>query len=65
MNTPEFLLISSSICPDREAIIFEGNRWSFSDLADRSNRLANALAGMGVGQGDKVGRLQVQLQRMH
>ena len=59
MNTPEFLLISSSICPDREAIIFEGNRWSFSDLADRSNRLANALAGMGVGQGDKVGMLQV------
>ena len=59
MNTPEFLLISSSICPDREAIIFEGNRWSFSGLADRSNRLANALAGMGVGQGDKVGMLQV------
>ena len=59
MNTPEFLLISSSICPEREAIIFEGNRWSFSDLADRSNRLANALAGMGVGQGDKVGMLQV------
>ena len=59
MNTPEFLLISSSICPDREAIIFEGNRWSFSDLADRSNRLANALAVMGVGQGDKVGMLQV------
>ena len=59
MNTPEFLLISSSICPDRESIIFEGNRWSFSDLADRSNRLANALVGMGVGQGDKVGMLQV------
>ena len=59
MNTPEFLLISSSICPDREAIIFEGNRWNFADLADRSNRLANALAEMGVGQGDKVGMLQV------
>ena len=59
MNTPEFLLISSSICPDREAIIFEDNRWTFSDLAERSNRLANALAGMGVGQGDKVGMLQV------
>ena len=59
MNTPEFLLISSSICPDREAIIFEGHRWTFSDLAERTNRLANALAGMGVGQGDKVGMLQV------
>ena len=59
MNTPEFLLISSSICPDREAIIFEEHRWTFSDLAERSNRLANALAGMGVGQGDKVGMLQV------
>ena len=59
MNTPEFLLISSSICPDREAIIFEENRMSFSDLADRSNRLANALAGMGVGRGDKVSMLQV------
>ena len=59
MNTPELLIISSAICPDRDAIVFEGRRVTFGDLADRSNRLANALAGMGVGRGDKVAMLQV------
>lgn len=59
MNTPELLTISSAICPDRDAIVFEGQRVTFGDLADRSNRLANALAGMGTGKGDKVAILQV------
>ena len=59
MNTTEFLTITSSICPDREAIIFEGKRFSFADLAERVNRLSNALMGLGVNKGDKVAMLQV------
>ncbi|MFC1872583.1 class I adenylate-forming enzyme family protein [Chloroflexota bacterium] len=59
MNTYEFLDISTAICPDRLAIIFEGKRFTFGDLNDRVNRLANALAGLGVKKGDRVAILQV------
>jgi acyl-CoA synthetase (AMP-forming)/AMP-acid ligase II len=59
MNTTEFLTISSAICPDRPAIIFEGNRFTFSQLNDRVNRLSNALAGLGIKKGDRVAFLQV------
>ena len=54
MNTTEFLMVTSAICPDRIAIAFEGNRYSYADLSTRSNKLANALAGLGVGKGDRV-----------
>ncbi|MDY6906742.1 MAG: long-chain-fatty-acid--CoA ligase [Chloroflexota bacterium] len=59
MNTPEFLLITSALVPDRTAIVFEGKRTSFGELNERVNRLANALTGMGVGKGDRVAILQV------
>jgi acyl-CoA synthetase (AMP-forming)/AMP-acid ligase II len=59
MNTTEFLMITSSIVPDRTAISFEGKRFSYGDLSERSNRLANALMGMGVQKGDMVAVLQV------
>ena len=59
MNTPELLMISTAICPERESIIFEGKRMTFSDLADRTNRLANALSGLGVSKGDKVAMLEI------
>ncbi len=59
MNTAEFLTITNAIVPDRTAIVFEGKRFSFSDLNERSNRLANALAGLGIGKGDRIAILQV------
>jgi acyl-CoA synthetase (AMP-forming)/AMP-acid ligase II len=59
MNTTEFLSISSAVCPDRPAVIFEGKRYSFSQLNERVNRLANALSRMGVKKGDRVALLQV------
>ena len=59
MNTAEFLMISNSIAPDKEAIIFEDKRLTFSELNARSNRLGNALAASGVGKGDRVGIMQV------
>jgi acyl-CoA synthetase (AMP-forming)/AMP-acid ligase II len=59
LNTTEFLTITNAIVPDRTAIVFEGKRFSFSDLNERSNRLANALAGRGIGKGDRIAILQV------
>ena len=59
MNTSEFLNITSLIVPDRTAIIFDGRRISYALLAERVNRLANALAELGVGSGDRVSTMQV------
>ena len=59
MNTTEFLEITSAICPDRAAIIFEGKKYSFAELSERSNRLADALSKLGIKKGDRIGILQV------
>ena len=59
MNTTEFLTITSAICPDRTAIVFEGKRLSFIELSERANRLTNALAGLEIKKGDRVAMLQV------
>ena len=59
MNTTEFLTISSAIVPQREALVFEERRNTYQQLADRVNRLANALADLGVKAGDRVALLHV------
>lgn len=59
MNTTEFLSIATAICPDKEATVFEGRRYTFSQLNERVNRLGNALLKMGVKKGERVAILQV------
>ena len=59
MNTSEFLTIAGAIVPERPAIIFDGRTITFEGLAERVNRLANALSEMGVGAGDRVAIMQV------
>jgi len=59
MNTTDFLMIASSIAPDRPAIIFEGKKTTFGQLNERANRLANALTELGIKKGDIVAILQV------
>ena len=59
MNTTEFLAISSAIVPDRLAMISDSGRATYEELHGRVNRLANALAELGVGAGDRVGIFQV------
>ncbi|MBM2826938.1 MAG: long-chain-fatty-acid--CoA ligase, partial [Dehalococcoidia bacterium] len=59
MNTVEFLEIASAIAPDRTAVIFEDKRYTFDDLSNRINRLASALAKLGVEKGDRVALVQV------
>jgi acyl-CoA synthetase (AMP-forming)/AMP-acid ligase II len=59
MNTTDFLSIATAICPDRDAIVFEGNRWTYAETAERTNRLAHALMGLGLNKGDRIGILEV------
>ncbi len=59
MNTTEFLTITSAIVPDRDAIIFDDKHMTFGELAERVNRLANAMADLGVEAGDRIGVMQV------
>jgi acyl-CoA synthetase (AMP-forming)/AMP-acid ligase II len=59
VNTTDFLNIAAAICPDRLAIIFEDRRYTFSQLNERVNRLANGLLKLGVKKGDRISFLQV------
>ncbi len=59
MNTTDFLNIATAICPDKAAIVFEDKRYTFSQLSERVNRLANGLLKLGIKKGDRVAFLQV------
>ena len=59
MNTFEFLTIAAAIVPERAAVVFDGQTTTFEGLAERVNRLANGLAELGVGPGDRVATMQV------
>jgi acyl-CoA synthetase (AMP-forming)/AMP-acid ligase II len=59
VNTTDFLNIASAICPDKTAIVFEDKRYTFSQLNDRVNRLANGLMKLGAKKGTVVAFIQV------
>jgi len=59
MNTTDFLSIAVAICPERDCLVFEGDRQTFAQTGERVNSLANALAELGVEKGDRVAILQV------
>ncbi|MBM3941408.1 MAG: long-chain-fatty-acid--CoA ligase [SAR202 cluster bacterium] len=59
MNISEFLTIASAIVPDRTALIFDDQTTTFAQLKERVDRLANALADLGVGRGDRIAVMQV------
>ncbi|HUS83299.1 MAG TPA: long-chain-fatty-acid--CoA ligase [Dehalococcoidia bacterium] len=54
MNTAEFLQISSAVVPDRDALVCGDRRVTYMEMAQRVNRLANALQSRGVERGTKV-----------
>jgi acyl-CoA synthetase (AMP-forming)/AMP-acid ligase II len=56
---PDFLTSYAESQPDKPAVIDdrgggEPTRWTYRELEERSNRLAHALASLGVGPGEKV-----------
>src|SRR3990172_7558627 len=59
MNTTDFLTIAVAIVPDRPAVLFEGKSFTFAQIAESANRLANALLGIGIKKEDRVGVIQV------
>ena len=57
MNTIEFLQISAAVVPEREALVEVGGggrRLTFGEMQEQVTRLANAIRGLGVEQGEKV-----------
>jgi acyl-CoA synthetase (AMP-forming)/AMP-acid ligase II len=59
MNTTDFLSIANAICQERDCIVFDGKRWTYAQIWERVNRLANALRKIGAEKGDRIGILQV------
>src|SRR5580658_4581413 len=56
---PDILTGYAALQPDKLAVIDDrgdGNvvSWTYAELEEHANRLANALTGLGVGRGDKV-----------
>ena len=63
MNTTEILSIAEAIVPDRTAMIFDGREFTYAQVSQRVNRLANAMAELGVTPGDRISTMQVNSHR--
>ena len=57
MNVGYMLTRSAKAFPDKEALVVDGRRLTYSELNERVNRLANALLAQGLKKGDRVGLL--------
>ena len=55
MNIAKNIERASLYFPEKAALIFEGQTYSYKELNERVNRLANALRALGVEKGDRVG----------
>jgi len=58
LTVPELVARSARRAPAAPALACEGERRTFGELDERSDRLAGALAGRGIGPGDHVAMLQ-------
>jgi long-chain acyl-CoA synthetase len=59
MVITEFLDLSAVLVPERTAIAFEGRRYSYAQLKERVNRLADSLNKLGLAKGDRAAILEV------
>ncbi|MCA1727806.1 MAG: long-chain fatty acid--CoA ligase [Actinobacteria bacterium] len=57
MNVSALLAASAERVPDKPALLFRGRPVTYAQLEDAVGRTASALAGLGVGPGDRVGLL--------
>jgi acyl-CoA synthetase (AMP-forming)/AMP-acid ligase II len=55
----EFLDLSAMLVPDRTAIAFEGKRYSYAELKERVNRLADSLSRLGLKKGERAAIVEV------
>jgi acyl-CoA synthetase (AMP-forming)/AMP-acid ligase II len=54
VNTANFLTIPTTIVPEREIMVFGDRRQTYQDTMTRVQRLASALAALGIAKGDRV-----------
>ena len=54
MTVPKAFLETVKRHPDRTCLAHEGRRWSFQDLEDFSNRVANCFLAAGFKPGDCI-----------
>lgn len=57
MNVKHLIERAVKEYPDRLALVYKNTRRTFRDLNGRVNRLANAILGLGIRKGDRVGML--------
>lgn len=58
MNTIEFVRIPAMMVPEKVCLVYGHREFTYEQLLDRIQRLAAALASLGVGKGDRVAILQ-------
>ena len=54
LSPVEFLTRSIMVYPDKTAVVYRDQRYSYKEFGERIYRLASALKQRGVGKGDKV-----------
>ncbi|MDP2726418.1 MAG: AMP-binding protein, partial [Dehalococcoidia bacterium] len=54
MNIGDGLTLNAINRPNRAALVYGGRIITYAEMNRRANRLANAVAGLGLGKGDKV-----------
>ena len=59
MVITEFLDLSAILVPQRTAIAFEGKRFSYAQLRERVNRLADSLSRLGLKKGERAAIIEV------
>jgi acyl-CoA synthetase (AMP-forming)/AMP-acid ligase II len=55
----EFLDLSVMLVPQRTALAFEGKRFSYAQLKERVNRLADSLSKLGLKKGERAAIIEV------
>ena len=57
MNIAQSIRQGCRLFPDKTALIFEEQTFTYCELDEMSNRLANGLLGLGISRGDRVALL--------
>lgn len=55
MNISHHIERAARLIPDHQALIFEGQSWTYHQLNQQVNRLANGLKALGLQRGERVG----------